>query len=61
MARYHEFKAGKGSSHYGNEWNVFFEQTMYKHYTVGMQAGHYDADNFATDTTKIMPYVQVKF
>lgn len=61
MVRYHDFRAEKGDTHYGNEWNLFFEQTIESHYTIGMQAGHYEADNFSTDTTKIMPYVQVKF
>ena len=61
MVRYHDFRAEKSDTHYGNEWNVFFEQTIESHYTIGMQAGHYEADNFSTDTTKIMPYVQVKF
>ena len=61
MVRYHDFRAEKGDTHYGNEWNLFFEQTIESHYTIGMQAGYYEADNFSTDTTKIMPYVQVKF
>jgi hypothetical protein len=61
MVVYHDFSAERGSTDYGTEWNALIEQTFEKYYTVGIKFGHYNADGLFTDTTKIMPYAQVKF
>lgn len=58
---YHDFSAERGSADYGTEWNALVEQTWEKRYTLGIKLGHYNADGLYTDTTKIMPYAQVKF
>jgi hypothetical protein len=58
---YHDFDAERGNADYGNEWNFAAEQTFEKIYTAGVKAGHYQANDLFTDTTKIMPYLQVKF
>lgn len=61
MVVYHDFSAERGSADYGTEWDFLLEQTFEKHYSVGIKAGSYDAEDLFTDTVKIMPYVQVKF
>ena len=61
MLVYHDFSAERGSADYGTEWDASLEQTFEKYYTAGIKVGHYNADGLFTDTTKIMPYVQVKF
>lgn len=61
IVAYHDFSAERGSADYGTEWNALLEQTFEKRYTLGIKLGHYNADDLFTDTTKIMPYAQVKF
>lgn len=61
MLVFHDFSSERGSTDYGTEWDALLEQTFEKYYTVGIKMGHYNADNLLTDTTKIMPYAQVKF
>jgi Alginate export len=61
MLVYHDFSAERSSSDYGTEWDALIEQTFNTYYTAGLKFGHYNADDLYTDTTKIMPYVQVKF
>jgi len=58
---YHDFSAERGSADYGTEWDALVEQSFEKYYTVGIKFGHYNADDLYTDTTKIMPYAQIKF
>lgn len=61
MLVYHDFSAESGGANYGTEWNALVEQTFEKYYTAGIKFGHYNANRLYTDTTKIMPYMQVKF
>lgn len=61
MLVYHDFSAEHGSADYGTEWDFLLEQTFEQNYTVGIKAGRYTADDLFTDTSRIMPYVQVKF
>ena len=58
---YHDFSAESGSADYGTEWDALVEQSFEKYYTVGIKFGHYNANDLYTDTTKIMPYAQIKF
>ncbi len=58
---YHNFEAQKGDLKYGTEWNALIEQSFGKNYTVGVKLGKYEADKLFTNTTKIMPYLGLKF
>lgn len=58
---YHTFDAYKGHVHYGTEWNTLLEKDFNAHVTVGLKLADYSADTFATDTRKVMPYVQLKY
>lgn len=58
---YHDFSAEHGSADYGTEWNALIEQTYDKHYTLGVKVARYESNGLFTDTTKIIPYAQVKF
>ncbi len=62
QAFYHDYTPERGSgADYGTEWNASVEQTFKTNYTVGIKYANYQAESFATDTVKIMPYIQVKF
>lgn len=62
QAFYHDYTPEHGSgADYGTEWDASVEQTFKTNYTVGIKYANYQAESFATDTVKIMPYVQVKF
>lgn len=59
---YHDYSPENGSgADYGTEWNASVEQLIKGKYTVGIKYANYHADSFATDTVKIMPYIQYKF
>ncbi|MDC7684450.1 hypothetical protein PQU92_14280 [Asticcacaulis sp. BYS171W] len=58
---YHSYEAYKGHTGYGTEWNALLEKDINPHLTLGIKFADYSADTFATDTRKIMPYVQVKY
>lgn len=57
---YHDFQSEHGSTDYGTEWDASATQTFLTHYTIGLKYADYNADNFATDTTKIMVQLQIK-
>ncbi len=59
---YHDYSPEHGSgADYGTEWDASVEQVIKGKYTVGIKYANYHADSFATDTVKIMPYIQYKF
>lgn len=50
---YHDFSAETGGGDYGSEINVSFSRKIGERYSVLAKAADYDADGFATDTTKL--------
>lgn len=58
---YHQYDANRGGADYGSEWNASVSQTWRKHYTAGLKFAQYEADRFATDTTKVMTWLQIKY
>lgn len=50
---YHDFSAETGGSDYGSEVNVSFSRKLGERYGLLAKAAAYDADEFATDTTKL--------
>jgi hypothetical protein len=50
---WHEFSSDNGSDDYGSELDASMLWTVSKTLTLGLKAAGYDADDFATDTTKI--------
>lgn len=60
-AVYHDFQSDKGSSHYGTEVDLLVAKKFAKIYTVGVKYASYDADKFATDTSKFWVWGNIKF
>ena len=49
---YHDFSADSGGDSYGKELDLAFTWPLAEDLTLGLKAAGYDADDFATDTTK---------
>jgi hypothetical protein len=60
-ASWHDYNSTAGSLDYGQEWNGQVSYPIGKHFTVLAKAARYDADTFATDTTKFWFAIEVKF
>ena len=58
---YHNFKAEKINSTYGNEWDLAMTKTFLKHYTVGLYFANYHADTFATNTNMFWAQISAIF
>ena len=58
---YHDFRNDKGGANFGTEWDFAVEQTIRKHYSVGLKFADYKADGFATDTTKLILSLGFKY
>ncbi|WP_226699969.1 alginate export family protein [Qipengyuania gaetbuli] len=58
---FHDFNATEGSISYGQEWNVLAVYPLRSNVTLLAKFAHYEADAFATDTTKGWLSVQLKF
>jgi hypothetical protein len=52
LLAWHDFSADAGSDTYGSELGASVTWTASKSLTLGLKAAAYDADDFATDTTK---------
>ncbi len=59
--RVHDFRAVHGSTHYGREASAWFTLPVSKRFTAIAKASHYDADGFATDTTKFWLSLDARF
>ena len=60
-ADYHQFRAERGDSHYGSEWDAgIFKKftTQFGAFNLGLQYASYDADNFSSDTEKLWVTLQ---
>jgi len=58
---WHDFGAEAVSRDYGTEWDVSVGRKFAKRVDVLLKAARYDADTFATDTTKLWAMVTVAF
>jgi hypothetical protein len=55
---YHRYRSDRLSLHYGDEWNASVAAKRGR-WTATAKYAHYDADAFATDTTKA--WLQLEF
>ena len=51
---FHAFSAEEGSGDYGTEWDVNLSKKFLEHYLFGVKYANYNADDFATDTEKLI-------
>ncbi len=58
---YHSFDADEGSTTYGDEWNVEVTRQFLSHYLGAITYVHYNADEFSTDTDKIIFSLHASF
>lgn len=58
---WHDFNATSGRISYGREVNLQASYPLNNHTAVLMKFAHYDADGFATDTTKAWFSIEAKF
>jgi len=60
-ASWHDYNSTVGGINYGQEWNGQVSYPIGKHFTVLAKAARYDADAFATDTTKFWFSIEAKY
>lgn len=60
-AIYHDFRSERGSTRYGDEWDVVATKAIDKNYTVGVKYASYQADKFSVDTDKVWLWLEAKF
>lgn len=60
-AAWHDFGSTRGGIAYGREWNALVSYPLGKHLALTAKAARYEADAFATDTTKLWFQVEAKF
>jgi len=58
---YHDFSSDVGNSSFGTEWDFLISKKVTKHITASVKAAFYNADNFATDTSRFWFTVGAKF
>jgi len=58
---WHDFRSTRGDVDYGCEWNALVSYPLRKNITLSAKFARYDADAFATDTTKTWFSVEAKF
>lgn len=58
---YHDFSSQEGSIDYGTEWNLVANYKIHPTTTLSFKFADYNADNFATDTTKFWLMVNTVF
>ncbi|WP_308910252.1 alginate export family protein [Pseudokordiimonas caeni] len=61
LAVYHEFKSDTGDTDYGSEWDFQVEKQVTSYLTLTAKAAFYNADGFATDTTKFWLVAAARF
>ncbi len=59
--RWHDFKAARGGVHYGHEWDADINASVNGWITAGVQFARYEADRFASDTTKVFAYIEFQY
>jgi len=60
-AVYHWFDPETGSGDLGRELDLVISRKLFDYFTVGAKYARYDADSFATDTTKFWLFVEFKY
>ena len=58
---YHDFRSTRLGIDYGSEWDAVISVPVRKNITLLGKLAHYDADRFATDTTKAWFSIEAKF
>ena len=58
---YHKFKSDIGSINYGTEIDASVSKKIFDQFTVLLKYAHYNADTFATDTSKLWFQVATRF
>ena len=58
---YHDFSSDVGGNSFGSEWDALISKKVTKHITASVKAAFYNADGFATDTTKVWFTLGAKF
>lgn len=60
-AIFHDFAANEGNAEYGSEVDLLAVKKFTEHYSAGVKAADYQADDFGTDTKKVWLWGQAKF
>lgn len=58
---YHDFQSDVGSAEFGTEWDFLISKKVNRYLTASVKAGFYQADEFATDTSRIWFTLATKF
>ena len=58
---WHDYRSTRAGLHYGSEWNAHVSYPVTKKLSASAKFARYDADVFATDTTKIWLALDAKF
>lgn len=61
LGAYHDFSSDEGSIDYGTEFNFHIQKPINDNYYVQARFADYNADNFATDTQKLIVGIGLKF
>lgn len=60
-AIYHDFSSDVGGLNYGDEWGFLISKKLNQNFTASAKAAFYNADGFATDTTRFWFTLGAKF
>lgn len=60
-AIYHDFSSDVGNQNYGDEWGFLISKKLNQALTASVKAAFYNADSFATDTTRFWFTLGAKF
>ena len=58
---WHDYRSTTGAFNYGQEWNALASYPLNKTFTVSAKFARYEANSFATDTTKAWFTIEAKF
>lgn len=58
---WHDYRSTTGNLAYGSEWNALLSYPVNSAITISAKLAHYDAETFATDTTKAWFSIEAKF
>lgn len=59
--RFHDFAAVRGGAHYGTEFDVDLNATIFSRVTMGVRFASYNADAFDSDTKKLWLYLEFQY
>ena len=58
---YHDFRAEKGGTRYGTEWDLVATKAIGEHYSIGAKFAAYRAKDFSVDTDKLWLWTEARF